>query len=64
MQEGLHRLLAGRTALVIAHRLSTIKGADVIIVLQAGQIVEQGAHAELLAQEGIYANLYPWASAR
>jgi ATP-binding cassette subfamily B protein len=58
VQQGLRRLLHGRTALVIAHRLSTIKSADVIIVLQAGRIVEQGNHAALLAQGGFYANLY------
>lgn len=58
VQQGLRRLLEGRTALVIAHRLSTIKGADNIVVLQAGQIVEQGTHAELLQREGAYATLY------
>ncbi len=58
VQQGLQRLLAGRTALVIAHRLSTIKGADFIVVLQGGQIVEQGAHADLLRCGGAYANLY------
>jgi len=58
VQEGLRKLLHGRTALVIAHRLSTIKGADLIIVLQAGRIVEQGSHAELLARGGAYASLY------
>jgi len=58
VQEGLRKLLHGRTALVIAHRLSTIKGADRIIVLQAGRIVEQGSHAELLAHGGAYASLY------
>lgn len=58
VQQGLKRLLAGRTALVIAHRLSTIKGADNIIVLQSGQIIEQGTHSELLQKEGVYATLY------
>jgi len=58
VQQGLRRLLYGRTALVIAHRLSTIKGADSIVVLQAGRIVEQGKHAELLQRNGIYASLY------
>ncbi len=58
VQQGLRRLLHGRTALVIAHRLSTIKEADCIVVLQKGQIIEQGTHAELLEQEGAYASLY------
>ena len=58
VQQGLQRLLHGRTALVIAHRLSTIKNADVIIVLQNGCIIEQGTHADLLQQEGAYATLY------
>ncbi len=58
VQQALKRLLHGRTALVIAHRLSTIKGADSIVVLQGGRIVEQGTHAELLQRNGIYASLY------
>ncbi len=58
VQQGLKRLLAGRTALVIAHRLSTIKGADNIVVLQGGRIIEQGRHNELLQHNGAYASLY------
>jgi ABC-type multidrug transport system fused ATPase/permease subunit len=58
VQQGLKRLLHGRTALVIAHRLSTIKGADNIVVLQGGRIIEQGAHTELLQANGAYASLY------
>jgi ABC-type multidrug transport system fused ATPase/permease subunit len=58
VQEGLRRLLHGRTAFVIAHRLSTIKNADNIVVLQSGRIVEQGTHSELLQREGAYATLY------
>jgi ATP-binding cassette subfamily B protein len=58
VQQGLRQLLQERTALVIAHRLSTIKGADSIVVLQAGRIVEQGTHAELLHRNGEYASLY------
>jgi ATP-binding cassette subfamily B protein len=58
VQQGLRKLLHGRTALVIAHRLSTIKGADNIIVLQAGRIFEQGTHQQLLQRNGAYATLY------
>jgi ABC-type multidrug transport system fused ATPase/permease subunit len=58
IQEALQRLLAGRTAIVIAHRLSTVRNADDICVVQAGRIVERGCHEELLAQGGIYRNLY------
>jgi ABC-type multidrug transport system fused ATPase/permease subunit len=58
VQQGLKRLLHGRTALVIAHRLSTIKGADNIVVLQAGRIIEQGTHEQLLQLNGAYASLY------
>ena len=48
---------AGRTCIVIAHRLSTIKEADVILVMDKGQIMEQGTHAELLQKNGAYAQL-------
>jgi ATP-binding cassette subfamily B multidrug efflux pump len=58
IQAALERLLKGRTAVVIAHRLSTIRNADLICVVQDGRIVEQGRHAELLAQGGVYRELY------
>jgi ABC-type multidrug transport system fused ATPase/permease subunit len=58
VQQGLRRLLQGRTAIVIAHRLSTIKNADNIVVLQQGRVVEQGTHSELLQRNGVYASLY------
>ena len=58
IQEGVHRLLVGRTALVIAHRLSTVRDADRIVVIRQGRIVEQGSHDQLLAQGGEYARLY------
>jgi ATP-binding cassette subfamily B protein len=58
IQEALVRLLEGRTGLVIAHRLATIRNADRIIVLQNGEIIEEGSHNQLMARRGFYAKLY------
>jgi subfamily B ATP-binding cassette protein MsbA len=58
IQDGLRRLRSGRTSFVIAHRLSTIRSADQILVLEGGEIVERGTHAELLALAGRYRQLY------
>jgi ABC-type multidrug transport system fused ATPase/permease subunit len=58
IQDGLRRLRSGRTTFVIAHRLSTIRSADQILVLEAGEIVERGTHAQLLALNGRYRQLY------
>ena len=58
IQQALARLLHGRTGIVIAHRLATIRGADRIIVLQNGNIIETGNHDELIANKGLYARLY------
>ena len=58
VKQGLDALLKGRTSFVIAHRLSTIQNADRILVMRAGQIIEQGSHEELLAAGGLYNELY------
>jgi subfamily B ATP-binding cassette protein MsbA len=58
VQAGLDALMQGRTTIVIAHRLSTIERADRIVVLDRGQVVELGRHAELIARDGLYARLH------
>jgi ATP-binding cassette, subfamily B, multidrug efflux pump len=58
VQAAMARLMKGRTAFVIAHRLSTIRNADEILVMDQGQIVEQGSHDELMASRGFYYDLY------
>jgi ATP-binding cassette subfamily B protein len=58
VQRALDAALTGRTSIVIAHRLSTIRQADLIVVLDHGRIVETGRHADLLAAEGLYAQLH------
>ena len=51
-------MMEGRTSFIVAHRLSTIKEADLILVMNDGNIIEQGTHGELLAKKGFYYNLY------
>ena len=58
IQSAMDNLMKGRTSFIIAHRLSTIKNADLILVMNHGDIVEQGTHEELLAKNGFYADLY------
>ena len=58
IQKAFNRLMEGRTSFIVAHRLSTIKEADIILVMKAGSIIEQGSHEELLKKKGFYAELY------
>ena len=58
VQKAMDKLTEGRTSFIIAHRLSTIKNADLILVLNDGNIIEQGNHNELIAKKGFYASLY------
>lgn len=58
IQKAFDKMMEGRTSFIVAHRLSTIKEADLILVMNAGKIIEQGQHEELLAANGFYANLY------
>lgn len=58
VQEALDRLMANKTTIIIAHRLSTIKNADLIVVMNDGEIIQQGKHDELLNQEGVYKEMY------
>ncbi len=58
IQEALARLMAGRTSFVIAHRLSTIRDSDCILVIKSGEIIERGTHADLMAQNGFYSDLF------
>ena len=58
VQDGMDKLMKGRTVFVIAHRLSTIKNSDVIMVLEQGRIIERGNHEELIKEKGEYYQLY------
>jgi ATP-binding cassette subfamily B protein len=58
IQDAMEGLMHGRTSLVIAHRLATVQRADTLLVIQGGRIVERGSHQELLAKDGVYAQLY------
>jgi len=58
VQQAMENLMKNRTSFIIAHRLSTIRGADRILVMNNGDIVEQGTHQQLLKQNGFYADLY------
>ena len=58
VQSAFEKMMQGRTSFIVAHRLSTIRNADVILVMNNGQIIEQGNHSELMAKDGFYAQMY------
>ncbi|MDY4661048.1 MAG: ABC transporter ATP-binding protein, partial [Pseudoflavonifractor capillosus] len=58
VQQGMDSLMSGRTVFVIAHRLSTVRNSDAIMVLDHGRIIERGSHNDLIAQHGVYYQLY------
>lgn len=58
IQEAMQKIMENRTSIVIAHRLSTVRDADIIVVMNHGEIVEQGSHEELIARKGKYYDLY------
>ena len=58
IQDAMYKLMEGKTCFVIAHRLSTIRNADTILVMNGGEVIEQGSHDELMAKNGFYANMY------
>ena len=58
IQNAFARMMKGRTSFIVAHRLSTIQGADIILVMKDGHILEQGDHKQLLEQKGFYSELY------
>ena len=58
VQQGMDSLMSGRTVFVIAHRLSTVRNSDAIMVLDHGRIIERGSHEDLIAQHGVYYQLY------
>ncbi len=58
VQQGMDNLMEGRTVFVIAHRLSTVRNSDAIMVLEQGRIIERGSHNDLIAQKGVYYQLY------